>query len=319
MNVCDEERTLRIRGLLEVGLSQRQVAEAVGVARGTVARIADRRDAERVERNRRAEERVRTAAAAPHDDDVYRYGDARIPIRCACGCGTRINEVVVTILEMRKMGTTLKVIAQRLGYSAGYVKVRQRQFARYAHGHFNKQRKGQTTTGPCINCGRTVTVAAGWRLKCRGRDTCLPLDLLIAKNCERYDEARAEANATARVIGDAAVGAERSRRKAIGRARGRRLTPLSTAHWRDAEAETTRWLDRLNGDGEEARALVEAQRRDERVNRIQYEPSFDAWFDDETDGTRRMASLGGVTFDREDDRWPYYAERGRSRKVRARS
>lgn len=64
-------------------------------------------------------------------------------------------------------------------------------------------------------------------------------------------------------------------------------------------------------------ALLEEQRKDDGTFQLQHAPSLDAWLEDEDDGTLRAANLGAVHFDREDDRWPFFAGRGTRRRTRA--
>ncbi len=87
----------------------------------------------------------------------------------------------------------------------------------------------------------------------------------------------------------------------IALAKSKAVRPGSAAHWAQLGVV----------DGELAE-LLEEQRRDERMNKIQYERSLDVRFDGNDDGSWALAHGGAVAFDRDEDKWPYYAGQGRT-------
>lgn len=88
----------------------------------------------------------------------------------------------------------------------------------------------------------------------------------------------------------------------IALAKAKAVRPGSEAHWAQ--------LGVLDG---ELAALLEEQKRDARANQIQYEQSMDLRFDGNDDGSWAAARSGGVSFDRDEDKWAYYAGQGRTR------
>lgn len=82
-------------------------------------------------------ERVREAWKASLGHPIkHRYIEGmKIPITCACGCGTEINADTVAILELRNQGLTYSKIAAELGRGEYAVRQRIRSMPRYAKGH----------------------------------------------------------------------------------------------------------------------------------------------------------------------------------------
>lgn len=92
----------------------------------------------------------------------------------------------------------------------------------------------------------------------------------------------------------------------------RRQVRVAAANARERARQTRLWLDTAASplERENMELLLAQQAADAGRDRAQYAPSLDA-LQDGADGTRSYGIA--VHFDRPDDQWPFFAERGRTR------
>lgn len=94
-----------------------------------------------------------------------------------------------------------------------------------------------------------------------------------------------------------------------------RQVRVAASNARERARQTRLWLETATNDleREHMELLLAQQEADAARDRAQYAPSFDA-IQDGDDGARGYGIA--IHFDRPDDQWPYFAERGRTRHVR---
>ena len=237
--------------------------------------------------------------------------ETTVPVTCGCGGGTLINQRLRRVLDARKLGTKNKEIAAREGCSVATVKAASRQIARYAPGH-HSTREFQTRT--CIECSGEFRVpSTSTRRYCKKR-YCVSGTLAYYQSAggpEQWDQRRELDNEQRRL----------SHAQTLGRlytesrdARIRAKRAIAKGYKPGPDIPTL--AEQLADCDEQIRALYAEQICDARREQIQFAPSLDRRFDADDDGSWLHAQMGSVYFDRDDDRWAYYAGQGRRSRSR---
>lgn len=275
------------------------------------------------------------AASLKRQPIKTRYvGAVAVPTTCACGCGESINEDTINILQHRALGMTFAQIAVLVKKSPDSVKQRIRCMPRYRSGHVGREGRVWKWFDCARGCGTKVyRPGNASHPTCNGM--CVPYEQFIAGNCAAYDDREKGRLDREKEIGAAAHNFTIARRRSIRlvieareraaeleKQRRRALTAEHHAQVALARRNAIRTGSRehwesLGALSDEVAELLAEQKRDARVNQLAYGASLDARYSESDDGSFAMATSGAVAFDRDDDRWPYYAGQGRKRNTRS--